>query len=220
MKQRQSPERRNATPDKDARPERQAGEDLSVVRGRMGGDEENSVSSAVVIDTALPIVSRATLALEVEPPQHGHGRLVEILRASGLERRDLLIDKIRADEAIVQGVSDVLVRVFGPEGPQSREAVAAALSRVERALASGNEEGGIFRSELGAVVLTASAMEGSVGSRAEALIAELGTALSDISAPDRTPGEALLAVCLGLQLALLWDEDEEEEALEDLEISP
>jgi hypothetical protein len=224
MKQRLPPERRLPTSDKESRSERGGSvEDLSVVRGRMGGDADSSVvATSVVVDTALPIVSRATLALEVEPPQHGHNRLVEILRQSGLERREELIDKLRADEAITHGVNDVLVRVFGPEGaqPATREAVLAGLSRVERALASGAEEGGVFLSDLGAVVLSAAAMDGAVGARAEALVADLGTALSDVQAPDRRAGDALLAVCLGLQLALLWDEEEEEETFEDVEASP
>ncbi len=222
MKQRSTPERRAAVVGPEARVAAvSAGDDLSLLRGRMEGETEAVVTSSVVIDTALPMVGRAAVALDVATPASGHPRLIEILQHSSLERRDELIDKLESDAANARGVRDVLTRVYGvdAEDPAFCEAVAASVSRLERALTTGAEVDGVFRSELGELRLSSAVTEGSVRSRAEALVSELASVLADVPAPGRSPGDALCAVVLALQLAL-WDEEEEDFAGDDLEVAP
>ncbi len=221
-KQRKSPEQ--AAPEREvekpgvgvgpesATPEH-AGLGNAAIQARMaGGSVEEATPFDVVRDTALPMVGRAALALEVEPKGALVDRLVAIVEQSELpaERKDAICERLRGDETLATGISEALTRWFGSDGADVRSAVSADLSRIEDALADGRMEAGGWRTPDVLIAVSPAAFEGTAAARAEVLIADLARATSSTAGPD-----AMLGFCRDLHLALMWLEEEEEE--EDLE---
>lgn len=188
-----------------------AGLGNAAIAARMAGAEvEQATPFDVVRDTALPMVGRAALALQVEPKGALVERLVEIVVQSELpeDRKDAICERLRGDESVATGISEALTRWFGADGADVRQSVSADLSRIEDALTDGRMESGGWRTNDVLIAVSALAAEGSATSRAEALIADLARATSATAGP-----EAMLGFCKDLHLALMWLDDEEEEDL-------
>lgn len=167
-------------------------------------------SLEVVRDAASPLVERAILALQLEPRDAGEvERFVEIVERSrlGEERRDVLVDRLQTDRAAAEGIRDAVQRWFQADGPDVRESVVGALDLVLDSLYDGAPAGAEWALADGArVQLTGEALQGSLGSRAEALLRDVAAHVAPA-----VDSVAVQGFCRDVQLALLWDEEEEEE---------
>lgn len=208
-----SPEREAEKPGVGVGPEsatpEHAGLGNAAIQARLaGGAVEEVTPFDVVRDTALPMVGRAALALEVEPKGALVDRLVEIVVQSDLpvDRKDAICERLRGDETLATGISEALTRWFGADGADVRAAVSADLGRIEQALMDGHMESGGWRTPEVLVAVSAAAFEGTAAARAEVLITDLARATSSSAGPD-----AMLGFCRDLHLALMWLEDEEED---------
>lgn len=215
-KQRKSPEQ--VEPDKktssggpeSATPEH-AGLGNAAIQARIaGGDTSEETPFDVVRDTALPMVGRAAIALQVEPRGAQNERLIDIVQRSDLpqDRKDAIAQRLVHDERLATGIHDAMTKWFGSDGVDVRRAVEADLGRIESALADGRAEGGGWRAGDTIVALSTDAREGAAAARAEALIADLARATSAMAGP-----EAMQGFCRDLHLALMWLEEEDEEYL-------
>jgi hypothetical protein len=173
-------------------------ESNAVVGERIAGAPD--AGWAEVRDTALPVVERAMLALQIpfrEPAQVG--RFVEIIEKSHLsdDRKAEVIDRLRSDDLAARGVSDALQRWFGNDNEAVRGEALDALGRVYRTLQGGD---------------VVEAGEGTLGARSEAAIAAVAAReASGASPPGPEAGGAVRNFCRDVQLALLWDEEEDED---------
>jgi hypothetical protein len=162
----------------------------------------------VVRDTALPMIERATLALELRPrPAAVIERYVAILETSHLpdDQRQLLVAKLVSDQAVATGIADILERHFTGDDDDIRHALGASLDHVWDLLQH------IDRPTSAA----------SAGEQAEALIGVMAAELTpELGEYTDAVAASVSSFCRALFLAMYWDEDEEEElggALPDLE---
>ena len=174
----------------------------------------------VVRDVAFPMVERALLALQLEPRGSEVDRFVEIVERSHLseERRALLADRLRTDEAAALGVRDAMERWFGSDAPEVRDAVSDMLDAVWRGLENGfaDEAGARWQIDDHEIALSEAAISGPVAARAEAMVADLAQTLATGAMAGERAGEAVRGFCRDVLLALVWDEEEEEESGEPL----
>ncbi len=167
-----------------------------------GGSSPETVSFDVVRDTAIPLIERAALALELRPePGEVIDRYVEILEASHLpdDRRQLMVDKLRSDQAVAIGVAEALGHHFTGDAIEVRHALGGALDAVWAALHDGQGMAGESR-------------EGSASEAAGSLVGDLAAQLApELGAYSESVSESVSSFCLALFLATYWDEEEEEE---------
>jgi hypothetical protein len=175
-----------------------------------------------VREVASPLVERAVLALQLVPRGSEQvQRFVDILARSHLpdERKELLSDRLRTDEAIALGVHEAIERWFSADTPEFRGALVEALDRVGSALqhGSGDTAAGKWRDDVRDVPLSGGVLTGAMAGRAEALIADLAIGLIEGPVAEGAKGGVGAAVrgfCSDVLLALVWDEEEEEEEWE------
>lgn len=175
-------------------------------------------------DTAFPLVERALIALQMLPrPQADVDRFVQILERSHLpeERRALLVDKVRSDQAAALGAQRAVERAFGADGTALRSGLIDTLDAVWAGLQAGRAEGASWVvPERAPVPLgdVAADSEAATGVRAEALVRDLAAGMvAPELVGERDPGavaDAVQAFCRDAQVLILWDEEEEEEAHE------
>lgn len=184
----------------------------SDLQARLGGAEVAAPESAgldVVRDTALPLLDRAAVALEITPRGPINERLVEIIAQSALpaDRKAELHERLVHSEGLAAAIHGVVERLFGADTPEVRAAVTRDLGQLESALMDGQATHGGWRVNDVVVALSPEARDGATSSRAEALIGDLARALT----PDLGPAEAR-AACRELHALLLaLDEDEDED---------
>lgn len=186
-----------------------------AMQARIGGDQVTAGTKADVVDVARPLVERAQLALQVDPadPQK-LARLTGILERSHLPNREELAAQITAVESMRRALDAALDEHFGGHDEEARWAVDAVLAAVGDALAVGDLGDGTWHDIRGSIDLSPAVQEGSVEARAEALIGDLATAMAPAGASERATGElgqAVSGVVRSLALALMLEEDEEEE---------
>lgn len=186
---------------------------------QLGGPVQvEPVSLDVVRDAAIPMVERAILALQITPRREAQvARFVEILQRSRLpeERKALLQDHLLTDQTAAQGIRDAVERWFAVDSEATRDALVGALDSVIDALAGHAGDGGWVLPDGRTLSLGDEALTGSLSSRAEALVSELVEELGPggLDGAGHGVGAAVRGFCRDVQLALLWDEEEEEEAL-------
>lgn len=192
-----------------------AGLGNAALQAQLAGGE---VGLEVVRDVAFPMVERAILALQLEPRGEATDRFVEIIERSHLsdERRALLTDRLQTDEAAAMGVRDAVERWFGADGPEVRDAVIDALDAVWQGLEQGigDQATGQWRFGGAEVGLSEGAISGPVAARAESLVADLAATLGAAALAAHVggrAGESVRGFCRDVLLALVWDEEEEEE---------
>lgn len=188
-----------------------------ALQAQLASEGRGPVPFDVVRDAAFPLVERAVLSLQLEPRGAAEvSRFVEILERSHLpeERRALLVDRIQTDQAVAEGIGAAVQRWFAADTAEVRAALEGTLDAVFDAL-HGHGDAASWTLPDGAVVsLAADALEGGVSGRAEALVRELAdhTAIAELGAAEgASVGEAVRGFCADVQLALQWDEEEEEE---------
>ncbi len=184
-----------------------------------GRAADGAVGLDVVRETAAPMLDRAALALQLFPRERTQvERFAGILEKSNLpdDRKAALIERLRSDEAAANGVAEVVARHFGADGDEVRGAIVDGLDTLGRSLADGGPGSEHSSWQVGdrEIALSAAALEGAVSTRAEALLSDLADSLLAGLAATRSPGEAVVGLCRDLNLALLWDEEEEEEGLD------
>lgn len=206
----QAPDKETPAPGVEASvPEQDALGNLGF-QARIDGDGQDAQPGLdVVRDVAFPMVERAILALELTPPDSSRmDRFVEILEASHLpdDRKQLLVDKLQTDRAAAHGIEQAVERWFGTDGPDVRASVSGALDAVWAALENGTGAGSEWQVGDRAVSLSEGAVDGSVADRAEALVSDLADGFAT-----QVSGPSVRGFCRDVYLAIVFDEEEEEE---------
>ena len=162
----------------------------------------------VVRDVALPGIKHAQVALELRAmPQDALDRLVGIVERSGLDevRRVEMADRIRSGQEAAFSVGRALSSTFGVEdSPEARDQVVDLLHGISGALQSGTAEGDSWMAGGACVEVP---LEGSLRERADRLL----IGLTEVVSPGSGQGESVAALCRTVQLAVILDEEEEEE---------
>lgn len=177
----------------------------------------------IVREAACPLVERAILALQIEPRSDGDvARFVEIVKGSALpeEQRALLVDRLVTDQAAAQGIVDAFQRWFAEDSPDLRAHVVGTLDGVMAGLQEGTERDAAWALPDGRLVsLGEATRDEGVSARADTLVRALAEQCSPpelgerLSLQGRSTGDAIGGFCRDVQLALLWDDEEEEEEL-------
>jgi hypothetical protein len=147
-------------------------------------------------DAALPLLDHARLALQLQADlRTSYDRLIQIVGGSDLEEAGWLSERLAAAAGGRAAVAEAVGRWFG-EVPVA--AVDGALARVERALRDGAAEGAAWVHGGARVdVPAADTVHGAV----DQLVGAVG-------------GGAVLGLVRQLHLAVLLDEEEEEELID------
>ncbi len=187
-----------------------------AVQAQLGGESaaDGDVGLDVVRDVAVPLVDRASLALELGPVDPArHQRFVDILDGSKLpdDRRQVLLDKLSTDAAASGMVQDAVARWFGAFSPALRSDVSRVLDAVRDGLISGLS-----------VPLSDGALAGSVAARASALVGDVAEVVAP-PGPAREGarggvGAAVRGLCRDVVLAAAFDDEEEEEEVPGWEV--
>ena len=156
----------------------------------------------VIRDTAIPMIERVGLAVEIRPMSpEVCTRYVEILEASNLPEghRAVLVDKLFSDQAVATGISTLLARHFEGEEADVRLALGAAVDTIMDAIE---------------VMDPRSTGEGPIADQAGALIGELASSqVPALATHTSSVSESVSGLCMALFLATFWEEEEEEEDL-------
>ena len=212
-KQRRPPERRSQGPASQVDTQRESGEQDVVLSNQDLRDalvSADGVDLDLVREIAAPLVSRSILALQMFPqPGAQLDRFVHILENSRLpdDRKAVLVDRLRTDQAVATSISDAVERWFPGDSETLRATLTQALLGIE---------GALQREDLAGVSPSEEARSGSTSARAEALVRDVadalaGDALTGLVGPEASVGAAVQGLCRTVQLVLLWDEEEEEE---------
>ena len=162
----------------------------------------------VVREVAAPMVERAALTLELPSLSADKvDRLVSIVEGSRLPSSRVadIVDKLRDDQAARAAVDAAVERFAGGDVAAMR----SGLDAVHHALVVGSFEGSTWFAGDRAIALGDRSMQGTVASRAEGLVADLGHAVASDGLGGEA-GSAIRSFCLAVQ-HLLWEEDEEQE---------
>lgn len=164
-----------------------------MVTQELPGQSELSPS----VQLAINHVDHALAALHLDPAEPARvERLVAILEGSNLAERDTLVDRLHAAETSRQVVDAALVRWFGSADHETRWAVDAALATVRAAL----DDQQVEPVDGAGSDAPWSILEGA-GAQATALE---GLATAPVA-------QAVVGFCRTLALAVMLDEEEEEE---------
>jgi hypothetical protein len=171
-------------------------------------------------EVAMPVVGRAVLSLELLPRDSAQvERFLKILDQSHLplDRREVLADRLRADQAAGEAVRRAVEACVGEDNPAARGALSGALDQLFAALEGGGPAGSAWRMPGGGeVALSAGALDGEIAGRAEALVADLARAVVPEELAGRMSGEvgeSVRSLCAAVHLALLLVEEEEGSSL-------
>ena len=216
-KQRKTPEQAPREPSKSAGPahgvdpslaEREGLGNAEIQARIAGGGVESTVASLdVVRDTALPLVGRAILALQMVARGDELERFVAIVEKSNLpaDRKDQIVDRLRSDEAVATSIGDAVAKWFGADGPSVRDGIFHDLGAIEAAMLGGAEVDGTWRVADRDVALSNDARDGGLPGRADAFVGDIARATV------QTAPEAVRGFCHDVHLALMWMDEEEEE---------
>ncbi len=164
----------------------------ATLQGRLGAPATASPDDAAP-RAAAALVQHALAALHLEPADVGRlDRLTALVERSALRERDALVDRLHASETSRSMVDRALDRWFGGHDAESRWRADAALAATRDALAA----------ELGGPVAAPPEVAGAATAEALDVVRERG-------------GEAIAGFCQTLALAVLLDEEEEEEPFAD-----
>lgn len=174
-----------------------------AVFSRIHGGDDDGDPVSVARDLAIPMIDRGGLALQFEGVGDGPlARFRSILEASQLDRvaRDSVLGRLDTREAVARDVSEAVRAVFGEDTDDLRDRVARDLDRVFDALKVGESvDGALELSDGTRVELTGE------GNRVQSLVTGVGDAVASVS------GAQILAFCQRVHLALMLDEDEDED---------
>lgn len=190
------------------------------LEGGLLGEAGADLGVDFVRDAAFSLVGRGVLALQLFPTPSGQlERFLDIIERSHLpgDRKEALTERLHADQQagdIVQGAVSELV---GQDGPEARAQLNQQLELIWTELQQGELGATTWTRADGAeVVLSPETAAGPVEGRAPALVADLARAIGMTVAPTHSDaGTAVQAFCSAVHLALVFDEEEEEDFTDD-----
>ena len=188
--------------------------------GGLLSDAGSELGADLVRDAAFSLVGRGVLALQLFPTPTGQlERFLDIIERSHLpgDRKEALTERLHADKQAGDIVQSAVSELVGQDGPEARaqlnqelESIWTELQQGELSATSWTQAGGTE------IALSEQAATGPVEGRAPALVADIARSLGiTVAASHSDAGAAVQAFCSAVHLALIFDEEEEEDFTDD-----